>query len=107
MGLFGSNKPFRFRFYIAGESDRSTMILTSIKEILDEKIKDLYDVETINVFFKEKVAKTDGICVTPSLAKVHPAPIQKFYGCFKEKDELRKTLSFLDEEKRKYEESKP
>jgi circadian clock protein KaiB len=102
MGLFGgSKKPFRFRFYTTGESAHTEKIMEAVRIVLDEKISGLYDLEFINVLFKEKVAKTDGVFMTPTLAKIEPPPIQKLFGSLGDVENLRQELAFLDEEKAK------
>ncbi len=98
MGLFGG-KAYKFRFYTTGETAYTEEIFTNIKKILDEHMKGLYDLETINILFKQKVAKEDGVFKTPALAKVLPLPKQKITGNIADPDQLRQGLTSLLEKK--------
>lgn len=103
MRLFGFGKPFLFRFYRAGWTDYSDELVSRIKTVLNEKIPRLYDLEVIDVFFKPDVARADGAYATPMLIKLQPAPVQKIFGSLNDEEELKKALTFLEEEKKKLE----
>ncbi len=100
-----STKPFQFRFYRAGWSDRSDELVARIKSTLDERIRGMYNLEIIDVFFKPRMAIADGVYATPMLVKLSPLPVKKFFGCLNNVEELRKAFEVLSEDKRKMDEA--
>lgn len=79
MNLFGG-KPYLFRFYTAGETDYSRQTVRDIITVLNVKIPGKYKLEIINVLFQARTARADGIISTPSLARIRPAPIKRYFG---------------------------
>lgn len=87
-----SDKPYGFRFYVNAENDYSMRIARDLLEILDEKIKDQYEFEMVNILFKNKLAKADGVTITPTLVKFRPDPVERFSGMFNRIEKVRLAL---------------
>ena len=62
------------RLYIAGRAPNSVKAVTNLEAICRQHFKDGYKLEIVDVCEYPRRALDDGILVTPSLAKVSPAP---------------------------------
>lgn len=71
---------FRFRLYVAGDSQNSTLALGNLNAICRAHITGRHSIEVVNVFQEQRRALADGIFMTPTLIKLSPAPVQKIVG---------------------------
>jgi circadian clock protein KaiB len=76
----GSDVIFRFRLYIARDSQNSMEALANLQGICDRYLKDCYKLEVIDVIMESQRALADGIRMTPTLIKHAPAPFRKIVG---------------------------
>ena len=68
------------RLYIAGKAPNSVRAIANLHAICHEYLKDRYKLEIVDVFEEPMRALADGVLVTPSLAKVSPAPLASVVG---------------------------
>jgi circadian clock protein KaiB len=68
------------RLYISGNAPNSVRAIANLEAICEEYLKDGYKLEIVDVFEQPIRALTDGVLVTPSLAKVSPAPVANVVG---------------------------
>jgi circadian clock protein KaiB len=68
------------RLYISGNAPNSVRAIANLEAICQEYLKDGYKLEIVDVFEQPIRALTDGVLVTPSLAKVAPAPVANIVG---------------------------
>ena len=68
------------KLYIAGVSLRSTQAITNIKQICDEHLKGLCDLEVIDIYQQPVLAKGEQIIAVPTLVKKLPPPLRRFIG---------------------------
>lgn len=68
------------RLYIANNAPNSVQAVTNLEAICREHLKDAFRLEVIDVLEFPQRALADGILVTPSLAKVSPAPETRVIG---------------------------
>ncbi|HLQ25794.1 MAG TPA: circadian clock KaiB family protein [Acidiferrobacterales bacterium] len=68
------------RLYVAGSAPNSLQAIANLEAICQEYLKDSYKLEIVDVFEHPLRALADGVLVTPSLAKVSPAPGTKIVG---------------------------
>ncbi len=69
------------KLYVAGNAPNSARARANLAEILRDLPSNLrYQLETIDVFSEPLRALQDGIFVTPTLAKVSPAPSEQIVG---------------------------
>ena len=68
------------RLYVAGTSPRSVRAIQNAREICDENLQGLYELEVIDVFQQPTLAKDDQIVAVPTLIKKLPAPLRRFIG---------------------------
>jgi circadian clock protein KaiB len=68
------------RLYVAGRAPNSVKAIANLEAICQQYLKGGYELEIIDVCEQPKRALTDGVLVTPSLAKVSPAPVSNIIG---------------------------
>lgn len=68
------------RLYVAGAAPNSIKAITNLRAICRRYLKDCYKLEIVDVCEHPRRALDDGVLVTPSLAKVSPAPISNVIG---------------------------
>jgi circadian clock protein KaiB len=68
------------RLYISGNAPNSVRAVANLQAICQEYLKDAYKLEIVDVFEQPIRALADGVLVTPSLAKVSPAPVANVVG---------------------------
>ena len=68
------------RLYIASDAPNSVRAVANLVAICNEHLQDKFKLEIIDVLETPLRAVTDGILVTPSLARVSPSPMVKVIG---------------------------
>lgn len=68
------------RLYIAGSAPNSVKAIANLQAICGRYLKDSYKLEIVDVCEHPRRALADGVLVTPSLAKVSPAPAANVIG---------------------------
>jgi circadian clock protein KaiB len=66
--------------YVAGKAPNSVKAIANLEAICRRHLKDGYKLEVVDVCENPRRALADGILVTPSLAKVSPAPAANVIG---------------------------
>jgi circadian clock protein KaiB len=68
------------RLYVAGRAPNSVKAIANLEAICQQHLKGGYHLEIVDVCEQPQRALADGIIVTPSLAKVAPAPVSNVIG---------------------------
>jgi circadian clock protein KaiB len=71
---------FRFRLYIAGETQNSMQALANLSSLCQMYLVDRYEIELVDVFREPKRALEDHILMTPTLVKLEPSPSSRIIG---------------------------
>jgi circadian clock protein KaiB len=71
---------YKFRLYVAGNSQNSTQAKANLKAFCSEHLPDCHQIEIVDVLVEPKRALADGVLLTPTLLKVSPDPIRKIIG---------------------------
>lgn len=76
-----NRKPqFKFRLYIAGETQNSAQAVVNLTALCRKHLPDQHQIEIVDVFREPKRALEDSIFMTPTLVKLAPSPIRKIIG---------------------------
>lgn len=65
---------FRFRLYIAGDTQNSVQARGNLSGICRDHLPGRHEIEIVDVLKEPKRALADGIFMTPTLIKLGPAP---------------------------------
>jgi len=68
------------RLYVAGSAPNSVKAIANLQAICGRYLKDGYKLEIVDVCEHPRRALAEGVLVTPSLAKVSPAPASNVIG---------------------------
>jgi circadian clock protein KaiB len=80
------------RLYIANDAPNSLRAVANLVAICNEHLQHKFKLEIIDVLESPLRAVTDGILVTPSLAKVSPSPVVKVVGDLSDKSSVLDAL---------------
>jgi len=76
------------RLYIAGSAANSIKAVANLEAICREHLKEAFTLEIVDVMEHPLRALADGVLVTPSLAKLSPAPAATVVGNLSDKSSL-------------------
>jgi circadian clock protein KaiB len=85
------------KLYVTGETANSLRAIKNLKELLENELKDLYELRVIDVLKNPKLAEEDKILATPTLTKVLPLPLRKIIGDLSDKEKVLLGLDLIVE----------
>jgi circadian clock protein KaiB len=71
---------FHLRLFITGSTSRSTQAVENVRRLCEEYLHGFYELEVIDVYQHPEATREYQIVATPTLVKVHPAPLRRFIG---------------------------
>jgi circadian clock protein KaiB len=80
------------RLYVANNAPNSLLAIANLAAICQEHLDVKFKLETIDVLTEPLRALADGILVTPSLAKLSPAPATRIVGNLSDKHSVMRAL---------------
>jgi circadian clock protein KaiB len=80
------------RLYIADAAPNSLKAVANLEAICKDYLGDSFKLEVIDVLEFPLRALADGILVTPSLAKLSPAPVAKIIGNLSDRSNVLSAL---------------
>ena len=75
-----TDKAYRLRLYVAGQTPKSVLALRNLKQICEEHLQGRYEIEVIDLLDNPQLAKGDQILALPTLVRRLPEPIKKIIG---------------------------
>jgi circadian clock protein KaiB len=75
-----NHKEYVLRLYIAGTTPRSSRAVANIKEICENRLKNRYDLEVIDIYQQPVLMQGEQIIAAPTLVKKLPLPLRRFIG---------------------------
>ena len=76
------------RLFVAGINPKSRRAIENLMEILEENLKDQYELEIIDIYQQPIFAKEGQIIAAPTLIKELPPPLRRFVGDLSNKEKL-------------------
>jgi circadian clock protein KaiB len=71
---------YRLRLYVAGQTPKSVLAFTNLKQICEEHLQGRYEIEIIDLLEHPQLAHGDQILAVPTLVRRLPEPIKKIIG---------------------------
>ena len=71
---------YRLRLYVAGQTSKSVLACSNLKEICEEHLHGRYEIEIIDLLENPQLARGDQILAVPTLVRRLPEPIKKIIG---------------------------
>jgi circadian clock protein KaiB len=81
-------KAYQLRLYVAGQTPRSIVALTNLKQICEEHLEGRYAIEIIDLLVNPQLASGDQILAVPTLVRRLPEPIKKIIGNLSDKERV-------------------
>ena len=76
------------RLFVAGISPKSRNAIENLKSILEDNLKDQYELDIIDIYQQPIFAKEDQIVAAPTLIKELPPPLRRFIGDMSDKERI-------------------
>jgi circadian clock protein KaiB len=80
------------QLYVAGMSQKSMQAIENIKNLCDEHLGDLFELEIVDIYKHPEVAAEQQIVFSPSLIKRLPLPKKTLVGNFSDTEKVIKGL---------------
>jgi circadian clock protein KaiB len=74
------DKAYRLRLYVAGQTPKSVLAFTNLKQICEDHLQGRYEIEIIDLLENPQLASGDQILAVPTLVRRLPEPIKKIIG---------------------------
>jgi circadian clock protein KaiB len=71
---------FVLRLYITGTTPQSVRAITNIKNICEEHLQGLYELQVIDLYQQPQLAQGEQIIAVPTLIKKLPPPLRRIIG---------------------------
>ena len=75
-----AGEAYQLRLYVAGQTPKSALALTNLKQICEEHLRGRYEIEIIDLLENPQLARGDQILALPTLERRLPEPIKKIIG---------------------------
>ena len=76
------------KLYITGMTRRSQEALRNIEKVCRDYLSDNYDLEVIDIYQQQTLAKGDQIIAVPTLVKKLPLPLRRLIGDLSKEDRI-------------------
>jgi len=76
------------RLYIAGYTPRAITALENLKQICEEHLQGLYNIEVVDLLRNPRLAHGDQIIAVPTLVRKLPVPVRKIIGDLSNKERV-------------------
>lgn len=68
------------RLYVAGQTTKSIAAFENLKKICDERLKNKYKIEVIDLLINPQLGREHQILAIPTLVRKLPVPVRKIIG---------------------------
>jgi circadian clock protein KaiB len=71
---------YHLRLYVAGQTTRSLMAISNLKQVCETHLAGRYEIELIDLVQNPRLAAGDQILAIPTLVRRLPAPLKRIIG---------------------------
>ncbi|MDE0805181.1 MAG: circadian clock KaiB family protein [Acidimicrobiales bacterium] len=89
---------YAFQLYVSGDTPRSHLAATNLRQLIESAAADDYELEVIDVLERPDLAEQQRILATPFVIKTSPAPSRRVVG---DLSDLERASRALDLHQRK------
>ena len=75
-----AGQTYSLRLYVAGQTPKSVLAFTNLKQICEQHLLGRYQIEIIDLLENPQLARGDQILAIPTLVRRLPEPIKKIIG---------------------------
>jgi len=84
------------KLYITGQTINSIKAIHNLKKILSGELKEMFELEIINVLENPQLAEDEKIMATPTLSRTLPLPIKRIIGDLSDKEKVLLGLEIVE-----------
>jgi len=81
------------RLFVAGASPVSVRAINNLHVILEEHLKDRFELEIIDVHQQPELVKSENVTAVPMLIKMSPMPLRRLVGDMSDTNKVLRGLS--------------
>ena len=74
------NPRYVLRLFVTGMTPRSTRAISAVRALCQQRLKDRYDLEIVDVYQQPSMIQDEQVLATPTLIKYEPAPLRRIIG---------------------------
>ena len=71
---------YLLRLYVTGTTGKSVRASQNVRRICEEHLKDVYELEVVDIYKNLPLARGDQIIAAPTLIKRLPSPLRRLIG---------------------------
>jgi len=86
---------YTLKLFITGASPVSIRAINNLKSVLDQHLKDNYDLEVIDVHQQPSMVRNEDVTAIPMLIKKAPLPVRRLVGDMSETEKVLKGLGLI------------
>ena len=83
-----AGQAYRLRLYVAGQTPKSVLAFSNLKQICEDHLQGRYEIEIIDLLDNPQLAQGDQILALPTLVRRLPEPIKKIIGDLSNKERV-------------------
>lgn len=91
------NDKFLLKLYVTGTTPQSVKAISNLKNICEDRLKGLYELEIIDLYQQPHLAKGEQIIAAPTLIKKLPPPLRRVIGDMSNSEKVLVGLDLKDE----------
>jgi len=84
------------KLYVTGQTINSIKAIHNLKKILTGELKEMYELQIINVLENPQLAEDEKIMATPTLSREIPLPIKRIIGDLSDKEKVLIGLDIVE-----------
>jgi circadian clock protein KaiB len=86
---------YKLHLFVTGASSVSARAINNLQSILEEHLKNRYELEIIDVHQQPLLVKNEDITAVPVLIKKFPLPLRKLVGDMSDKNRVLRGLGLI------------
>ncbi|NCD71860.1 circadian clock KaiB family protein [Mucilaginibacter agri] len=86
---------YKLRLFVTGASPASVRAINNLQNILEQHLKDRYELEIIDAYQQPLLVKSEDVTAVPVLIKKEPTPLRKLVGDMSDTDKVLRGLGLL------------
>lgn len=83
------------RLFVNGYTSHSRRAIENLRQICERDLREMYEVEVIDILEHPQLAENEKIIATPTLVKKLPEPVRKIIGDLSSREKVLIGLDFL------------
>lgn len=88
-----SSRGYILRLFVSGHSQATTEALTTLHQLLEQKLSDSYTLKVVDIMKHPEQAELNQVSATPTLVRLSPEPVRRIVGEWENWDRILKLIA--------------